>query len=147
MRQTPASAAFLCAAAQAQGSPLAVQAEKLHSLCMFMPKCAQACIGGLRHTILTCRWDSLNCLPPLCRVFVNATLSGVQQRNLEVAWGRPVLDRIGLIIGIFGQRARTKEARLQVGCTAKTPGVRALAQHLLPRVKFARCWACSEGAC
>lgn len=53
-----------------------------------------------------------------CRVFVNATLSGVQQRNLEVAWGRPVLDRVGLIIGIFGQRARTREARLQVGCSA-----------------------------
>ena len=48
------------------------------------------------------------------RVFVNATLSGVQQRNLSAAWGRPVLDRVGLIIAIFGQRARTREARLQV---------------------------------
>ena len=48
------------------------------------------------------------------RVFVNATLSGVQQRNLSAAWGRPVMDRVGLIIAIFGQRARTREARLQV---------------------------------
>lgn len=47
------------------------------------------------------------------RVFVNATLSGVQQRNLSAAWGRPVMDRVGLIIAIFGQRARTREARLQ----------------------------------
>lgn len=41
-------------------------------------------------------------------------LSGVQQRNLESAWGLPVLDRVGLIIEIFAQRARTREARLQV---------------------------------
>ena len=46
-------------------------------------------------------------------------LSGVQQRNLERAWGRPVVDRMGLIIDIFAQRARTKEARLQVGLHAQ----------------------------
>lgn len=46
------------------------------------------------------------------RVFVNALLSGVQQRNLERAWGRPVLDRVALIIEIFNQRARTAEVRL-----------------------------------
>ena len=45
------------------------------------------------------------------RVFVNALLSGVQQRNLERAWGRPVLDRVALIIEIFNQRARTAEVR------------------------------------
>ncbi|BDA45810.1 probable GTPase HflX [Coccomyxa sp. Obi] len=48
------------------------------------------------------------------KVFVNCMLSGVQQRNLEIAWKRPVLDRVGLIIEIFAQRARTREARLQV---------------------------------
>ncbi|CAL5220216.1 g2192 [Coccomyxa viridis] len=48
------------------------------------------------------------------RVFVNHMLSGVQQRNLERAWGRPVVDRVGLIIDIFAQRARTREAQLQV---------------------------------
>lgn len=47
-------------------------------------------------------------------MFVNAPLSGVQQRNLEAAWGLPVLDRVALIIEIFAQRARTREARLQV---------------------------------
>ena len=46
-------------------------------------------------------------------VFVNCALSGVQQRNLEAAWGVPVHDRVGVIIDIFGQRARTREARLQ----------------------------------
>ena len=48
------------------------------------------------------------------RVFVNTQLTGVQQRNLEMALGRIVIDRVGLIIEIFSQRARTKEAKLQV---------------------------------
>lgn len=48
------------------------------------------------------------------KVFINAALSPVQQRNLELAVGVPVLDRVGLIIDIFAQRARTREARLQV---------------------------------
>ena len=38
----------------------------------------------------------------------------MQQRNLELAVGVPVLDRVGLIIDIFAQSARTREARLQV---------------------------------
>ncbi|WP_137392086.1 GTPase HflX [Rhodoligotrophos defluvii] len=47
-------------------------------------------------------------------VVVNATLSPVQQRNLERAWGAKVLDRTGLILEIFGRRAGTREGRLQV---------------------------------
>ncbi|CAN6450311.1 unnamed protein product [Victoria cruziana] len=46
-------------------------------------------------------------------IFVNSILSGVQQRNLEREWGRPVLDRVGLIIEIFNAHAQTKEAKLQ----------------------------------
>ena len=45
---------------------------------------------------------------------VDATLSPTQQRNLERKIDGPVLDRPGLIIEIFAQRARTREARLQV---------------------------------
>jgi len=45
---------------------------------------------------------------------VDATLTPTQQRNLERRVDGPVLDRPGLIIEIFGQRARTREARLQV---------------------------------
>ena len=48
------------------------------------------------------------------RVFVNASLSAVQQRNLQAAWGVPVVDRTRLIVDIFAQRAQTKEAVLQV---------------------------------
>ncbi|KAK3149478.1 hypothetical protein QOZ80_3AG0217900 [Eleusine coracana subsp. coracana] len=51
-------------------------------------------------------------------VFVNAILSGIQQRNLEVAWGKPVLDRVGLIIEIFNAHAETKEAKLQAELAA-----------------------------
>lgn len=34
--------------------------------------------------------------------------------DLEICCSVPVLDRVGLIIEIFAQRARTREARLQV---------------------------------
>ncbi|MEM7463840.1 MAG: GTPase HflX [Pseudomonadota bacterium] len=45
---------------------------------------------------------------------VDHSLSPVQQHNLEKAWHCKVLDRTGLILEIFGDRARTKEGRLQV---------------------------------
>ena len=41
-------------------------------------------------------------------------MTPVQQRNLERAWNAKVLDRTGLILEIFGRRARTREGRLQV---------------------------------
>ena len=47
-------------------------------------------------------------------VVVDCALSPVQQRNLEKAWSAKVLDRTGLILEIFGRRARTKEGALQV---------------------------------
>jgi len=47
-------------------------------------------------------------------VSMDCQLSPVQQRNLEKAWGAKVIDRTGLILEIFGQRARTKEGSLQV---------------------------------
>jgi GTP-binding protein HflX len=47
-------------------------------------------------------------------IIVNTQLSPVQQRNLERAWASKVLDRTALILEIFGERARTREGRLQV---------------------------------
>jgi GTP-binding protein HflX len=47
-------------------------------------------------------------------VIVDHPLTPVQQRNLETEWGVKVLDRTGLILEIFGERARTREGRLQV---------------------------------
>jgi GTPase len=47
-------------------------------------------------------------------VIVDHPLGPIQQRNLEKAWNAKVLDRTGLILEIFGRRARTREGRLQV---------------------------------
>ena len=47
-------------------------------------------------------------------VVVDGTLSAIQQRNLEEALKRKVIDRTGLILEIFGERAVTAEGRLQV---------------------------------
>jgi GTP-binding protein HflX len=47
-------------------------------------------------------------------VIIDHVVSPVQQRNLEQAWGTKVLDRTGLILEIFGERALTREGRLQV---------------------------------
>jgi len=49
---------------------------------------------------------------------VDHTLSPVQQRNLERAWSCKVIDRTGLILEIFGERARTREGQLQVELAA-----------------------------
>ena len=49
---------------------------------------------------------------------IDWALSPVQQRNLERAWHCKVLDRTGLILEIFGARARTKEGVLQVELAA-----------------------------
>ena len=47
-------------------------------------------------------------------IVVDAALSPVQQRNLERLWQTKVIDRTGLILEIFGERAQTREGQLQV---------------------------------
>ncbi|MEQ1718736.1 MAG: GTPase HflX [Hyphomicrobium sp.] len=47
-------------------------------------------------------------------VVVDHIISPVQQRNLEKTWNAKVIDRTGLILEIFGSRARTREGVLQV---------------------------------
>lgn len=47
-------------------------------------------------------------------VVVDGALSAIQQRNLEEKLARKVIDRTGLILEIFGERAATAEGRLQV---------------------------------
>jgi len=51
-------------------------------------------------------------------VVVDGVLTPVQQRNLERRWQIKVIDRTGLILEIFGARARTHEGRLQVELAA-----------------------------
>jgi GTPase len=66
---------------------------------------------------------------PYDLVVVDDDLSPVQQRNLDKRLSVPVVDRAGLIIAIFGQRARTREAHLQVEL--------ARLEYLLPRLSGA----------
>ncbi len=57
---------------------------------------------------------------PVDLVIVDHPLSPVQQRNLERSWQSKVIDRTGLILEIFGRRARTREGELQVELAALT---------------------------
>ena len=59
-------------------------------------------------------------------VILDEELSGSQQRNLERLLGRRVVDRTGLILDIFAQRAQTREGKLQVEL--------AQLDYLLPRL-------------
>lgn len=53
-------------------------------------------------------------------VFVNAPLSGAQQKGLTDQWGgAAVLDRFRVILDIFADRARTTEAKLQASYMAR----------------------------
>lgn len=63
-------------------------------------------------------------------VIIDAALSPIQQRNLENRLKIKVIDRTGLILEIFGLRARTKEGRLQVE----------LARLLYERSRLVRTW-------
>jgi GTP-binding protein HflX len=51
-------------------------------------------------------------------VLIDGAVTPVQQRNLEKAWGCKLLDRTGLILEIFADRARTREGVLQVELAA-----------------------------
>jgi len=51
-------------------------------------------------------------------VLIDGAVTPVQQRNLEKAWDVKVLDRTGLILEIFSDRARTSEGVLQVEMAA-----------------------------
>jgi len=59
-------------------------------------------------------------------VLFDDELSGAQARNLERIFGAKVIDRTGLILDIFAQRARTREGKLQVEL--------AQLQYLMPRL-------------
>ncbi|KAK1300310.1 GTP-binding protein [Acorus calamus] len=62
---------------------------------------------------IKCHLNAMDSEYGLDAVFVNTILTGIQQRNLEREWGKPVLDRVSLIIEIFNAHAQTKEAKLQ----------------------------------
>lgn len=66
-------------------------------------------------------------------VIFDDELAPSQQRNLEKAFGLPVIDRTEVILGIFEERAQTKEARLQVELASvkyQAPRLKRLWSHL-----------------
>ena len=66
-------------------------------------------------------------------VIFDDEISPQQQRNLEKALGKPVIDRTELILGVFAQRAQTKEAKIQIelaSCRYQQPRLRRLWTHL-----------------
>ncbi len=66
-------------------------------------------------------------------VIFDDEISPAQQRNLEAAFKRPVIDRTEVILGVFAQRAQTKEAQLQIGLAQtkyQAPRLKRLWTHL-----------------
>lgn len=64
--------------------------------------------GQIQNIAATCEMEQAEL------VIVDGALTAIQQRNLEDKFKRKVIDRTGLILEIFGERAATAEGRLQV---------------------------------
>lgn len=64
--------------------------------------------GKLEELVTLARAHDVDCI-----VF-DDEITPAQQRNLEKAFGRRVMDRTEVILGVFAQRAQTREARLQI---------------------------------
>lgn len=97
--------------AEIEGLAKAIHLEVLHTHSVKPKKIfAHAYLGkGQRELI----GQLVEELQPDVLIF-NGTLSPLQQRNLEKEWQVKVIDRTGLILEIFAERAQTKEGRLQV---------------------------------
>ena len=76
------------------------------------------------------RWKAVVADQHVELAVIDGALTPIQQRNLERAWNCKVIDRTGLILEIFGERARTAEGRLQVE----------LAQLTYQRSRLVRTW-------
>ena len=100
---------------EAVGLARAINLEIVHaeSFVLARPKPATLLGGGV-----VARIHDLVEAEDIGVAIVDAALTPVQQRNLERAWNCKVIDRTGLILEIFGARARTKEGQLQVELAA-----------------------------
>jgi GTP-binding protein HflX len=96
---------------EATGLAEAIDLTVTESLVVPVPNPRPATLFG------TGKVEALNALiaaHDVALVIIDHPVSPIQQRNLERAWNAKVLDRTGLILEIFGRRARTKEGGLQV---------------------------------
>jgi GTP-binding protein HflX len=98
-------------AEEAVGLALAIRLEVVHTekLKLRQPRPATLLGPGQIATIA----DAV-IAQEIALIIVDAALTPVQQRNLERELGAKVIDRTGLILEIFGERAQTAEGRLQV---------------------------------
>lgn len=96
---------------EAVGLALAIQLEVVHAAIVRLQKRTSATfIGKGKVEELKAAIDGNG----ITLAIMDCSLSPVQQRNLEKAWGCKVIDRTALILEIFGARARTAEGKLQV---------------------------------
>ncbi|MBP7704434.1 MAG: GTPase HflX [Caulobacter sp.] len=96
---------------EAVGLSLALDLEVVQSLVVPLRERTPATLfgkGKVEELRLLCEVEKIDV------VVVDDALSPIQQRNLEKAWQVKVVDRSGVILEIFGRRARTKEGVLQV---------------------------------
>ena len=93
----------------------AIDLEVEHAETVTIPRVRPATLLGKG---LVDRFTDLVAALEIGIVIVNAPLTPVQQRNLERALKTKVIDRTGLILEIFGARARTHEGVLQVELAA-----------------------------
>ncbi|MFN4165865.1 MAG: GTPase HflX [Ferrovibrio sp.] len=97
--------------AEAVGLAAAIDLEVVHAEVVWLSAWRPATLIGSGKTEELAAWIAEH---PVDVVIVDAAVTPVQQRNLERALKAKVIDRTGLILEIFGARARTKEGRLQV---------------------------------
>lgn len=100
---------------EAIGLALAINLEVVHSQVIQLQKIAPSTLLGKGNVeAISGLIQSLD----ITLMLMDNALTPIQQRNLEKAWGCKVIDRTGLIIEIFGDRARTAEGSLQVELAA-----------------------------
>jgi len=119
----PADAAL----AEAVSLTAAIDLDVRHAMVVGVKKVRPATLlgaGAVDDIKTTCEMEEIDV------VIVDTQLSPAQQRNLERAIDAKVIDRTGLILEIFGARARTAEGRLQVE----------LAQLTYQRTRLVRSW-------
>lgn len=103
---------------EAEGLARAIDLEILHSEAFVVKRprastlMGQGAIERISEIFEGLRHDGDDGPDPVA--IIDAELTPVQQRNLETEWDTKVLDRTGLILEIFGARARTREGRMQV---------------------------------
>ncbi len=102
---------------EAVGLARAIDLEIVHAEVVRLPSWRPATLLGQGQVE---RFRDLVEAEEISLAVVDGTLSPIQQRNLERAWKCKVIDRTGLILEIFGERARTAEGRLQVELASLT---------------------------